>query len=78
MRYPKQDVRIFVFRSKKLFFDISISGGCTSKRKVLAVPRRYTEQDGCIFVFQTTFSLISRLLGVALLKKVVNGSNAVR
>ena len=32
-RFPEQCACIFVFRSKKYFFDISISGGRTGERK---------------------------------------------
>ena len=39
-RCPEQNASIFVFCSKKFFFDISISGGCTGERKVTAVLTR--------------------------------------
>ena len=49
----EQDSCIFIFLSKKYFFDISIFGGRIGERKVSAVPTRYPEQDARIFVFQS-------------------------
>ena len=40
---------IFVFRSKKIFFNISISGVCTGKREVSTVLKRCPKQCATIF-----------------------------
>ena len=49
--FSDQYVSIFVFRSKKNFFDISLSGGLTGESKVSAVPTRCSEEYTKILVF---------------------------
>ena len=52
-RCPEKCARIFVFCSKKFFFDISISGcRCRSgERELSTVPLRFPEQYAGIFIF---------------------------
>ena len=49
----KQYATIFVFLTKKMFFNISISGGRSGEREVSTVTTRYPEQYATTFVFQS-------------------------
>ena len=50
--FSDQYVSIFVFRSKKNFFDISLSGCFIGERKVSVVPTRCPEEYTIILVFR--------------------------
>ena len=52
-RCPEHYERIFVFRSKIYFFDISISGGSTGESEVSTVLTRLPEKNSTIFVFRS-------------------------
>ena len=62
-------MKIFVFRSKKFFFDISISRGRTGEREVSTVPTRFPKQFVRFSFFGPKFfSWISQYLKVAQVK----------